>query len=185
MARHPSPPAQTVPARQSYRVTNWSDYNRALVARGAVTLWLHEQVLRDWRATGGRGKRYSDAAILCGLSLRAIFKLPLRQTQGFLGSRKSMLGLTIEVPHYSTLSRRAGELVVPSLPRGARGEPVHLAIDSTGLKLFGEGEWSEADQKTGWGPVFPPNPPAWQGKTPGLAQAASGRGYRDRRDSGP
>ena len=182
---HSSPPVPTVPAKQTYRVTNWPACNRALVSRGAVTLWLHEAVLRGWRATGGRSKRYSDAAILCALSLRAICKLPLRQTEGFLRSLTVLLGLTIPVPSYSTLSRRAEDLVVPPLPRWARGEPVHLAIDSTGLKLFGEGESSEADQKTGWGPIFPPNPPAWQGKTPGLAQAASGGGYRDRRDSGP
>ena len=141
MAQHSSPPVETSPAKQTYRVTNWPDYNRALVSRGAVTLWLHEEVLRDWRATGGKGKRYGDAAILCALSLRAIFKLPLRQTQGFLHSLTVLLGLTIPVPHYATLSRRAADLVVPDLKSGPRDGPVHLAIDSTGLKVFGEGEW--------------------------------------------
>ena len=155
-------------------MTNWPGYDRALVSRGKVTLWLHEDVLRHWRAVGGKGMRYSDAAILCALSLRAVFRLPLRQTQGFLHSLKALLGLTIVVPHYSTLSRRAPDLAVPDLVRGAQKGPLHLAIVSTGLKLFGEGEWSEADQKTGWGPVFPPNAPARQGKTQGLAQAPSG-----------
>jgi hypothetical protein len=122
-------------------VTNWPDYNRALVARGGVTLWLHEEVLRDWRAVGGKGMRYSDAAILCALSIRAVYKLPLRQTQGFLLSLKTALGLTIPVPHYATLSRRAADLAVPELKRGAQKGPLHLAIDSTGLKVFGEGEW--------------------------------------------
>lgn len=122
-------------------MTNWPDYNRALVARGGVTLWLHEEVLRDWRAVGGKGMRYSDAAILCALSIRAVYKLPLRQTQGFLLSLKTALGLTIPVPHYATLSRRAADLAVPELKRGAQKGPLHLAIDSTGLKLFGEGEW--------------------------------------------
>ena len=126
---------------QTYRVTNWCDYNRALMSRGEVTLWLDEAVLDGWRAVGGKGMRYSDAAILCALSLRAVYKLPLRQTQGFLHSLKAMLGLTIPVPHYSTLARRAADLAVPQLERGPQKGPLHLAIDSTGIKLFGEGEW--------------------------------------------
>ena len=113
--RTPKPPAVSAKAR--YRVTNWHDYNRALVARGAITLWIDEEVLAGWRATGGRGLRYSDAAILCVLSLRMVFRLPLRQTQGFLLDLKQLLGLTIEVPHYSTFSRRAATLVVPQLTR--------------------------------------------------------------------
>lgn len=141
MDHHLPPPAPKAPAKATYRVTNWPDYNRALVSRGSVTLWLHEAVLRDWRANGGKGKRYSDTAILCALSLRAIFKLPLRQTEGLLRSFKAMLGLTIPVPHYATLSRRAAVLAVPQLERGPQNGPLHLAIDSTGLKLFGEGEW--------------------------------------------
>lgn len=174
MAQQSPPRVETPPAKRTWRVTNWADYNRALVARGGVTLWLHEEVLRDWRAVGGKGMRYSDAAILCALSIRAVYKLPLRQTQGFLLSLKTALQLTIPVPHYATLSRRAADLAVPELKRGAQKGPLHLAIASTGLKLFGEGEWSEADEKTGWGAVFPLNAPAWQGQTEGLAQAASG-----------
>ena len=137
--RTPKPPAVSAKAR--YRVTNWHDYNRALVARGAITLWIDEEVLAGWRATGGRGLRYSDAAILCVLSLRMVFRLPLRQTQGFLLDLKQLLGLTIEVPHYSTFSCRAATLVVPQLTRPAGGGPLHLAIDATGLKVHGEGEW--------------------------------------------
>jgi Transposase DDE domain len=137
--RTPNPPAARAKAR--YRVTNWRDYNRALVARGAITLWIDEGVLAGWRATGGRGQPYSDAAILCALSLRMVFRLPLRQTQGFLLSLKHLLGLTIEVPHYSTFSRRAATLVVPQLDRPAGDGPLHLAIDATGLKVHGEGEW--------------------------------------------
>ena len=70
-------------AKPRYRVTNWRDYNRALVARGSITLWFHEEVLAGWRATGGKGRPYSDAAILAALSLRAVFRLTLRQTEGF------------------------------------------------------------------------------------------------------
>ena len=134
---HPSRPQP----KPRYRVTNWRDYNRALVARGSITLWIDEEVLAGWRATGGKGWRYSDAAILAALSLRAVFGLTLRQTEGFLASLKRLLGLAIEVPHYSTFSRRAGALAVPKLARPAGGGPLHLAIDATGLKVHGEGEW--------------------------------------------
>ena len=130
----------TVP-KPRYRVSNWGDYNRALVARGSITLWIDDEVLAGWRATGGRGRRYGDAAILCALSLRAVFGLTLRQTQGFLASLVRLLGLAIEVPHYSTFCRRAGGIAVPRLPRPVGGGPLHLAIDATGLKVHGEGEW--------------------------------------------
>ena len=139
---------RTRPASASkprYRVGNWRDYNRALVARGSITLWLHEEVLANWRATGGKGLRYSNAAMLCALSLRMVFRLPLRQTQGFLLSLKQVLALTIDIPHYSSFCRRARTLDVPKPTRpactGSGGGPLHLAIDSTGLKVHGEGEW--------------------------------------------
>ena len=141
MAQRIHSPAETASTKSKYRVTNWPDYNRALVSRGEVTLWIDAAVLSGWRASGGKGKRYSDAAILCALSLRAVFRMPLRQTQGFLASFKKLLGLTIPIPHYSTLARRAAGLVVPQISRGSGIGPLHLAIDSTGLKVFGEGEW--------------------------------------------
>ena len=137
--RIPAPPAAG--AKPRYHVTNWREYNRALVARGSITLWIDEEVLAGWRATSGKGRRYSDVAILAALSLRAVFGLTLRQTQGFLLSLTRLLGLAIEVPHYSTFCRRAGTLEVPGLTRPAGGGPLHLAIDATGLKVYGEGEW--------------------------------------------
>lgn len=135
----------TIPkSNPRYRVTNWREYNRALVARGAITLWLDEAVVAGWGAAGGKGWRYSDMAILCALSLRAVFRLTLRQTQGFLHDLTRRLGLEITVPHYSTFSRRAATLVVPKPAQAARsdgGGPVHPAVDATGLKVHGEGEW--------------------------------------------
>jgi IS5 family transposase len=128
-------------AKPRYRVSNWPEYNRGLVARGSITLWLHEEVLAGWRATGGKGFRYGDVAILAALSLRAVLRLALRQTQGFLLSLKRLLGLAIEIPHYSTFCRRAAGIAVPKLARPAGGGPLHLAIDATGLKVHGEGEW--------------------------------------------
>lgn len=132
------PPARK--PKPGYRVTNWREYNRALVARGSITLWIDEAVISGWGAAGGKGWRYSDMAILCALSQRAVFGLTLRQTQGFLHDLTRLIGLEITVPHYSTFSRRAATLMVPQLARRSGG-PVHLAIDATGLKVYGEGEW--------------------------------------------
>lgn len=140
MTQHvPTPPA--VGAKPRYRITNWREYNRALVARGSVTLWIDEAVLAGWRAAGGKGRRYSDEAILAALSLRAVLGLTLRQTEGFLLSLVRLLGLAIEVPHYSTFCRRARALDVPKPRRPVGGGPLHLAVDATGLKVHGEGEW--------------------------------------------
>jgi hypothetical protein len=139
MADRIQPPAETPSPRAKYRVKNWPEYNRALVSRGDVTLWIDAAVLAGWSAEGGKGKRYSDVAILCALNIRAAFRLPLRQTQGFLASLVRLLRLSIEVPHYSTLCRRAAGLVVPRVAGSSVGGPVHLAIDSTGLKVYGEG----------------------------------------------
>ena len=139
MARCIRKPSAPKP-RPRYRVTNWREYNRSLVARGAITLWIDETVVAGWGAAGGKGWRYSDMAILCALGLRAVFGLTLRQTQGFLHDLTRLLGLEIAVPHYSTFSRRAATLAVPALARPSGG-PVHLAVDATGLKVYGEGEW--------------------------------------------
>jgi IS5 family transposase len=140
MAKRERTPAPEPKPR--YRVRNWRAYNDALVRRGAITLWIDEDVIAGWRAKGGKGRRYGDPAILCALSLRAVFKLALRQTEGLLRDLTRQLGLDGElgVPDYSTLSRRAAALVVPQ-PAWRGGGPVHLAIDATGLKVHGEGEW--------------------------------------------
>lgn len=139
MARKTRARPQESSPKPRYRVTNWPEYNRALVQRGSVTLWLSDEVIKGWRARGGKGCVYSDLAIRCGLSLRAVFNLTLRQTQGFLASLATRLLPGLPVPHYSTLSRRAAGLDIP-VPASSSG-PVHLVVDSTGLKVFGEGEW--------------------------------------------
>jgi DDE family transposase len=139
MARTVRTDPQEHAPKSRYRVANWPAYNRALVQRGSVTLWLSDEVIRGWRARGGKGCVYSDLAIRCALSLRAVFHLTLRQAQGFLASLADRLLPGLPVPHYSTLSRRAAGLEIPVLSR--RPGPVHVVIDSTGLKVFGEGEW--------------------------------------------
>ena len=130
--------------KRRYRIRNWRDYNSALVRRGSLTLWVEEGVAGRWRdsaAPVSRGRRrfYSDLAITCALTLREVYHLPLRSTQGFVRSVLRLLGADLPAPHYSTLSRRAATLDM-QLSRLSKG-PLHLAVDSTGVKLYGEGEW--------------------------------------------
>jgi hypothetical protein len=129
---------------------NWPDYDAALVRRGDLTVWLTEEAVAAWHAplSGKRGGQpvYSDPAIETGLALRLVLHLPLCQTEGALRSIIGMLGATIKVPDHTIFSRRsAGLAILPQ--RIGRNEPVHLLIDSTGLKIYGEGEW--LDQKHG------------------------------------
>jgi hypothetical protein len=128
---------------QRRRVTNWAAYDAGLRARGSLTVWFAAEAVEAWRAeprTGRGGQpRYSSLAITTALTLRAVFRLALRQTEGLIGSILALLGLDLAVPDHTTLSRRAETLHVPR-PRCGR-EPVHLLVDSTGLKLCGPGEW--------------------------------------------
>lgn len=130
----------------AYRIRNWKSYNRALINRGNLTLWVSEEVVAAWYATpdpgAGRGRRftYSDACIELALTLRALFRFPLRATQGFLEGLIQLMKLDLKVPCYTQLSRRAGELRV-AFPRTKKSGQIDLVIDSTGLKVYGEGEW--------------------------------------------
>jgi hypothetical protein len=132
------------PAKKAvYRIRNWREYNQALIKRGSLTVWVDRESLDAWAYQGpaqwGGQFVYSDTAIQCLLTIRAAFHLPLRATQGMARSIFDLLGLELEVPHYSTLSRRAADLRV-DLDRKGKG-PLHLVLDSTGLKVYGEGEW--------------------------------------------
>ena len=131
--------------KRQYRVRNWRDYNSALVGRGSLTLRLDSRSLGAWLdadppARRGRRRTYADAAILCSLLLREVYHLPLRATEGLVCSALRLLGSGLPAPDYSTLSRRARLLRVSLAPARA-GKIAHLVIDSTGLKLYGEGEW--------------------------------------------
>jgi Transposase DDE domain len=136
-------PARRTTKKAVYRIRNWAEYNQALVRRGSLTVWVDQESLDAWGYQGpaqwGGQYVYSDAAIQCLLTLRAVFHLPLRATQGMAASVFGLMGLDLEVPHYSTLSRRAAALEV-DLARKSKG-PLHLVLDSTGLKVYGEGEW--------------------------------------------
>src|ERR1700691_3311786 len=130
--------------RQKFRVTNWRDYEAALRSRGSLTIWFTAKAIADWRAqpraTPGGQRHYSDLAIETALTLRAVFGLALRQTEGLVGSIMQLLGIDLPVPDHTTFSRRAGGLKVLQKPR-ASSDPLHLIIDSTVLKLRGAGEW--------------------------------------------
>lgn len=130
----------------AYRIRNWKQYNRALINRGNLTLWVSEDTISTWYAAPdlrtGRGRRYtySHACIELGLTLRTLFRFPLRGTQGFLEGLMQMLKLDLKVPCYTQLSRRAGVLSIP-LSQHPKSGKLDLVIDSTGLKVYGEGEW--------------------------------------------
>jgi hypothetical protein len=130
-------------SRPKRRVTNWADYNEALRRRGSLTVWFTEEAIAAWKAaprtTPGGQPHYSDLAITTALTLRAVFHLPLRQTEGLISSILQLLGFDLPVPDFSTLSRRARSLELPAQPR-ATGGPIHLLVDSSGLKLGGPGE---------------------------------------------
>ena len=130
-----------------YRIRNWSEYNEALVNRGSITLWVESDVLAAWKTnqkTGKRGasKQYSDLAIETLLTLKSVYRLALRQTIGFARSIFKLMNVDLALPHYSTLSRRAAKLSVKLSRRAASG-PCHVVVDSTGVKVYGEGEWKQ------------------------------------------
>jgi hypothetical protein len=136
-------PARLAPKKAIYRIRNWKQYNDALVRRGSLTLWVDPDTIQAWRYQGpaqrGAQYEYSDTAIECLLTLRAVYHLPLRATEGLATSLLELMGADLPVPDYSTLSRRAATVRI-TLPKRATG-PLHLILDSTGLKVYGEGEW--------------------------------------------
>ena len=130
--------------KQRHRVTNWAEYDAALRQRGSLTVWFTDAAIAAWRAeprtTPGGQPHYSALAITTALTLRAVFRLALRQTEGLIGSILRLLGLDLAVPDHTTLSRRAETLEVRRPRSGSDAEPMHLLVDSTGLKLCGPGE---------------------------------------------
>ena len=134
-----------------YRVTNCSEYNESLRRRGDVTIWVSEDVVQNWtsprRKTRGGQSRYSDLAIEICLTLRVVFRLPLRQTQGFVRSIARLMGMDLVVPDYSTLSRRGKGLKIAQNRRAA-SKPITLIVDSTGLKMHGGNDWHEEKHGT-------------------------------------
>lgn len=137
--------------KTQYRVRNWAKYNAALIARGSLTLWVDEEALTAWQYTGPRQRGaqylYAEAAIQCVLTLRAVYHLALRAAQGLAESVFGLLQVSFPVPTYSTLSRRGAQSEV-DLVRFSSSTPVHLVLDSSGFKVYGEGEWKV--RQHGW-----------------------------------
>ena len=149
--RRSSKHAVALKKKEVYRVKNWARYNQALIQRGSLTVWLGQDAIDHWRYVGptqrGAQFHYSDLAIETALTFRTLFNLPLRQTQGFVDSLLSLMGLALSAPDYSTLSRRQAHLTV-DLPIKPSEQPIHLVVDSTGLKVYGESEWKV--RQHGW-----------------------------------
>ncbi len=130
--------------KMSFKVQNWPAYEAGLRRRGSLTVWIEDSALEHWQSCGPGGQaRYTDAAIQTSLLLRTAFKLPLRQTEGLMASVLTLMDLTISAPDRTTVSRRAVTLPViqpTSVPHG----PLQVLIDSTGLQVYGAGQWLEA-----------------------------------------
>jgi hypothetical protein len=132
-------------SKPRYRIRNWRDYNTALVRRGSLTVWLDTAAVAGWVERGRTGRRgrprtYSELAITCMLTLKAVYRLPFRATEGLVRSVVALLGVALPVADPATLSRRA-RTRRPVLPVRTPAAPLHLVVDSTGLKVYGEGEW--------------------------------------------
>ena len=131
--------------KQKYRLKNWSEYNQGLKNRGSLTFWISEEAISNWILTEKSGKKgasnyFSSQAILTFLMVKSLFNLPGRQTQGFIESLFSLMNIDLPVPDHSTVSRRARKLEVV-LPVNKTSKGRHLVVDSTGVKVYGEGEW--------------------------------------------
>jgi len=132
--------------RQKYKVTNWSEYDKALVNRGDITLWITEEAIAAWipPKTGKRGgqPKYSELAIETAAKIRLLFSKRLRQTEGFLFSAMKLMNLDLPIPDHTTISRRMKNLKITEQKK-PHNEPLNILIDSSGLKIYGEGEWNE------------------------------------------
>lgn len=130
--------------KQRYRVRNWKDYNNSLVSRGSINIWISPEALASWRYKGKRSpggiKKYSAMAIQACLLVKEVYHLSLRQCEGFIRSLSQFLSIT-EVPHYTTLCRRMQQVNFDLLSQLPKRQNLHVLIDSTGLKVYGEGEW--------------------------------------------
>ena len=142
---HPPDNTDHSVAKQKFRITNWSTYNKALINRGSLTFWLDDEAIQAWYESAtpssrGRPQRYSDLAITTVLVIKRVFRLTLRAAQGFIDSIFALMNVPLRCPDYTSVSKRAKSVNV-SFKTSTRGEIAHLVIDSTGLKVFGEGEW--------------------------------------------
>jgi hypothetical protein len=132
-------------SKTSYKITNWRKYNESLVQRGSITYWFSDDVIDRWEHPNdepkvGRPFVYSDTAIECLLVMRELFRLPYRQTEGLGRSLVELMQVDVTIPDFTSLAKRAAKLGVSLDVAGRRG-PIDVVVDSTGLKVYGEGEW--------------------------------------------
>lgn len=140
--------------KKKYKVRNWKEYNQSLVDRGKLFFWITQEAIDEWKETEKTGKRgrpeeYSNLAIQTAMTLQQVFHLPLRGTEGFINSIFERMNISLSSPNYSTLSIRGETLSVKIRVREQNSEPLHVVVDSTGIKVYGEGEWKV--RMHGWG----------------------------------
>jgi len=147
--------------KTKYKTLNWPEYNDALKERGKINIWFTADITNQWyykkpkNANRGRQKIYSDLAITSCLTLGLIYKQALRQTEGLISSIIKLTDLNLDTPNYSTFSRRMADVKIPSLSKAINSEEIiNVIIDSTGLKIYGQGEWHECKhglkKRKGW-----------------------------------
>ena len=138
-------------AKDKYKITNWKEYNESLKSRGSISIWISQEALDSWNYEGpkvrGGQMKYSDLAIETCLTIRKVYKLKLRQTEGFMNSLFTILKVSMDIPDFSTFCKRAKSLKV-SLCKFKKDDKLDIVVDSTGLKVYGEGEWKV--RKFGW-----------------------------------
>jgi len=130
--------------KSKYRIRNWRQYNASLIQRGNITVWFSDNAMKNWKASilqkRGRPFVYSDQAIMTALIIRSVFHLSLRSVEGFLRSLCVFLAPELPVPSYTQICRRAAYLG-QDLKKLSKKKITDIVIDSTGLKVYGEGEW--------------------------------------------
>jgi hypothetical protein len=129
-----------------YKVRNWSEYNESLKKRGSISLWISEDAIKKWRSPKdprfiGAPQQYSDDAILCMMALKVVYNIPYRQLVGFVLSLFALMRIVLKVPHFTTVAARA-KLLGKHFKRLSRAVPTDLVLDSSGFKIYGEGEWT-------------------------------------------
>lgn len=129
-----------------YKVRNWSQYNESLKKRGSISLWISEDAIKKWQSPRdphfiGAPQQYSDDAILCLMALKVVYNIPYRQLIGFVLSIFVLMKVMLKVPHFTTVASRA-RLLGKYFKRISKAIPTDLVLDSSGFKIYGEGEWT-------------------------------------------
>ena len=150
----PTPSRPQTAKSSRYKIKNWKEYNQALKERGSIEIWMNKQMEQEWKYAGpsqrGAQYQYSDRCIEMAVVLRSVYHLKYRQLQGFLGSVVRQLGWSVQVPDYSVINRRVRRLDIDILTKvHNKTEKLYIVIDSTGLKVYSEGEWKV--RQHGWG----------------------------------